>query len=266
MPDATAEKPAEAKKEAADEARMTFGEHLEELRSRLFKSLAVLLVTIVVAMVFHKELAQAVAAPHFDAMSRLRIPTGEQKFIAGSYGAYIMQMMKVTFIVSLFVTSPWIGYQLWAFVSAGLYKDEKKYVTRFAPASFLLFVVGCAFGYFVLIPYCLFGLASTQPADVVSATYTFSDYLSLVMMLTIILGGVFQMPLVMVFFARIGLVQPSTYNKWRRAAILGNVIFAAVVTPADILTMIIVAIPMLLLYEIGVVASYIVVRPAKKAP
>jgi sec-independent protein translocase protein TatC len=171
----------------------------------------------------------------------------------------------------MFVSSPFIGYQLWAFVGAGLYRNERKYVVLFAPVSFALFTLGCAFGYFVLVPYCLYGLAKAMQINaILSNQYVFSDYLSLVMTLTIILGAVFQMPLLMVFFAKIGLVQPSTYNKWRRAAIIANVVFAAVVTPADIFTMVIVAVPMLLLYEIGVVASYLLARkpqtPEPKSP
>jgi sec-independent protein translocase protein TatC len=175
--------------------------------------------------------------------------------------------MKLALIISLFASSPVIGYQLWAFIAAGLYKNERRWVVRFAPLSFLLFCAGCAFGYFVLVPYCLYGLSRSMDPKLVAPTVNFSDYLSLVMTLTIILGAVFQIPLLMVFFAKLGLVQPRTYHKFRKAAVIANIVFAAVVTPADLFTMLIVAVPMLLLYEIGVAISYLAVRtPKAEAP
>jgi len=245
------------------EGRMTFGEHLEELRSRLLKSIVFLLVAIVVSMAFYDQLVIFITRPHIQAMQMVKVSEAETKLMPGSYGGPILAVMKLGFIISIFVSSPWIGYQLWAFVSAGLYKRERRYVATFAPLSFLLFSAGCAFGYIVLVPVCLAGLARSMSfgGSILSNQYLFSDYLSLVMMLTIILGAVFQIPLLMVFLAKTGLVEPSTYNKWRRAAIIANVVFAAVVTPADIFTMVIVAVPMLLLYEIGVILSYLLVQP-----
>jgi sec-independent protein translocase protein TatC len=175
-------------------------------------------------------------------------------------------MMKLAFIVALFVSSPWIGYQLWAFVSAGLYKNERKYVVIFAPISFALFCIGCIFGFTILTPLSLYGLANMLDLSIVSPTYSFSEYLSLVMKLTIMLGAIFQLPLLMVFFAKIGLVEPKTYNEWRRAAIIGNVVFAALITPADVLTMLLVMVPLLLLYEIGVIFSFLLARKRPTPP
>ena len=123
-----------------------------------------------------------------------------------------------------------------------------------------------------MIPYALWGLASMvdftiirdgQEFAVISPMYSFGPYLNLVMLLTIILGGVFQMPLVMVFLSKIGLVHPSKYNEWRRGAIIINVVFAALITPADVFTLFAVAAPMLILYEIGVIVSFIAVRTPK---
>jgi Tat protein translocase TatC len=248
------------------EVRMTFGEHIEELRTRLLKSIGALLIAIVVCMAFYNKLVYWVLRPHFKAMSMLYPGQPLEAFrpMSGSYGGPIMAVMKLAFIVALFIASPVIGYQMWAFVSAGLYPREKKWVVRFAPVSFLLFLAGCAFGYFILVPACLYGLANAMDTKLLDPTkITFSDYLSLVMTLTIILGGVFQMPLLMVFFTKIGLVQPTNFNRWRRHAIIVNLIFAAIVTPADVVSMILVALPMLALYEIGVVASYIAARKPK---
>ena len=243
------------------EVRMTFGEHLEELRSRLFKSVVFLLLAILACMFIYKPLVSFISEPHFQAMKLLEIPRDKSLFLSDTYTGPVVAMMKLAFIIALFVSSPWIGYQLWAFVSAGLYKNERKYVTIFAPVSFILFTIGCVFGFLVLTPLSLYGLANMLDLSIVSPTYSFSEYLSLVMKLTIMLGAIFQMPLLMVFFSKIGLVQPKTYNEWRRAAIIGNVVFAALITPADVLTMLLVMVPLLLLYEVGVVCSYIFARP-----
>ncbi len=251
-------------READSEVRMTFGEHIEELRGRLLKSIVFLLLAIVLCMAFYNELVTFITEPHFKAMELLKIPRDKSLFLSSTYTGPIIAMMKLTFIVALFISSPWVGYQIWAFISAGLYRNERKYVVMFAPVSFVLFCMGCTFGYLILVPYSLYGLANMLDLKIVSPTYSFSEYLGLVMKLTILLGAIFQLPLLMVFFAKIGLVQPSTYNKWRRAAIIFNVVFAAIVTPADIFTMLLVMFPLFLLYEIGVVFSYILARPAAK--
>jgi len=246
------------KKGEEAEARMTFGEHIEELRGRLLKSVVFLMVATIASLFFYDELVLFITRPHMAAMKFLNVPEAEQKLIAGGYAAPVLATMKLGFIVALFVSSPWIGYQVWAFISAGLYKHERKYVVLFAPISYALFTAGCAFGYFILVRVCLIGLAKTGMAGkVVSPQYMFSDYLSLVTTLTIILGAVFQLPLIMVFLSKIGLVAPPTYNKYQRLAILCNLIAAAFIAPPDVISMCVVAIPLILLYEIGVVAAFI---------
>jgi Tat protein translocase TatC len=250
------------------EVRMTFGEHIEELRGRLIKSILFLVLAIIVAMTFYNKLVAFILKPHFWAMAKLYPDLDPSNFrvMSGSYGGPILSVMKLAFIVALFVSSPVIGYQMWAFIGAGLYKHEKRWVVRFAPISFVLFVIGCAFGYKILVPYCLYGLANAIDNRYLDPTkINFSEYLSLVMTLTIILGGVFQVPLIMVFLSKVGLVKPSSWNKWRRHAIIINLLFAAIVTPADVFSMIMVAIPLLVLYEIGFIISWIVAR-APKSP
>ena len=145
-----------------NEVRMSFGEHIEELRSRLVKSILFLILAIVVAMYYYSELVTFITHPHVQAMHFLKVPEAESKLMPGSYGGPIIAVMKLAFIVALFVSSPFIGYQMWSFVSAGLYKHEKRYVVMFAPISFALFTIGCGFGFFVLIPYCLIGLAKSM--------------------------------------------------------------------------------------------------------
>ncbi|HVE40523.1 MAG TPA: twin-arginine translocase subunit TatC [Planctomycetota bacterium] len=263
------------KKGEESEARMTFGEHIEELRGRLLKSIIFLLLATVLSLFFYNELVTFITQPHLAAMRSLRVDLEkkgiktnelEYKLMAGGYTAPVLATMKLGFIIALFVSSPFIGYQIWAFISAGLYKHERKYVVLFAPISYALFALGCAFGYFFLVRICLEGLAKTGlgKGDVVSPQYMFTDYLNLVTTLTILLGAVFQLPLIMVFLSKIGLVAPPTYNKFQRLAILCNLIAAAFISPPDVISMCVVAIPMILLYEIGVAAAFIF-APSKPA-
>lgn len=243
------------------EARMTFGEHLEELRRRLWKAIIALGVCFAVALYFYADLVHFITKPHFRAMQLLKQP--DPRLLSGSYPGPVGAIIKLSFIVACFGASPFILYQFWKFVSAGLHAHERRWVYTFAPSSMFLFVAGCAFGYFVLIPYTLYGLAKAATIDVISPTYTFSDYLNLVMTLTVIMGTVFEMPLVMFFFAKIGLTSASTYNKWRRYAIVGNFILAALLTPADILSMLVMVVPLLFLYELGVILSWLFARKPK---
>jgi len=262
------------KKGEEAEVRMTFGEHIEELRGRLLKSVVFLMLATIVSLFFYDELVWFITRPHVTAMEALKetikakglkVNDLEYKLMAGGYASPVIATMKLGFIIALFVSSPWIGYQIWAFISAGLYKHERKYVVLFAPISYALFAAGCAFGYLFLVRVCLMGLARTGMAggDVVSPQYMFSDYLNLVTTLTIILGAVFQLPLIMVFLSKIGLVAPPTYNKYQRLAILCNLIAAAFIAPPDVISMCVVAIPMILLYEIGVVAAFVFTAPPK---
>jgi sec-independent protein translocase protein TatC len=247
------------KKGEEAEVRMTFGEHIEELRGRLLKSVVFLMVATIASLYFYNELVWFITRPHIWAMQQLSVPESAQKLLAGGYASPVISMMKLGFIVALFVSSPWIGYQIWAFISAGLYKNERKYVVMFAPISYALFAAGCAFGYMILVRVCLLGLARTGMGggEAITPQYMFSDYLNLVTTLTILLGAVFQLPLIMVFLSKIGLVAPPTYNKYQRLAILCNLIAAAFIAPPDVISMCIVAIPMILLYEIGVAAAFI---------
>ena len=253
---------------AEAEVRMTFGEHIEELRGRLLKSVVFLMVATILSLFFYDHLVWFITRPHVAAMDSLKETLKhkgvkpndlEFKLMAGGYAAPVIATMKLGFIIALFVSSPWIGYQIWAFISAGLYKNERKYVVMFAPISYALFAAGCSFGYMFLVRVCLTGLANTGMAggDVVAPQYMFTDYLNLVTTLTILLGAVFQLPLIMVFLSKIGLVAPATYNKYQRLAILCNLIAAAFIAPPDVISMCVVAVPMILLYEIGVVAAFL---------
>lgn len=230
---------------------MTFVEHLDELRTRLLRCIGALLVTMLGSMFFYRTLIDVATIPHYRAMSWLG--SGAQ-FIFGSFGT-IGTVMKMAAIVGFFAASPYVARELWGFVAAGLYRNERRYVRAFAPVSFLLFVLGGVFGYFLLIPFTLYAMMRMMPLEKVAPVLNLGDYLGFVLTLTIVLGMVFQLPLVMVFLTKIGLVSPGRYRSWRKHAVLANIVFAAVIAPPDVLSMAVFALPLLVLYEVGLWCS-----------
>ena len=237
---------------------MTFVQHLDELRTRILRSLVALLVTFTGAMVVYTDLIDLATMPPSRAMSWLGKPAA---FIIADFTGSVGAVMKLACIVGLFFASPYIAREIWAFVAAGLYRDEKRYVKSFAPASFLLFLLGCVFGYFILIPYALYGMVTMMPLEKVEPVLNIGDYLGLVLTLTILLGVVFQLPLVMVFLTKVGLVMPARWRGWRRHAIVANVLAAAVLAPPDLLSMVVFVLPLLVLYEAGLVCASLASRP-----
>ena len=250
------------------EVKMTFGEHLEELRWRLVKSLIAFSVVFVGAVVLYEKLIGFVVQPHYRVMEWLKVKPEDASLISGSYTKPIWAAMKLAFIVAIVVASPVIAYQIWKFVAAGLYPRERKYVARYAPVSFLLFAGGCVFGYLVLIPYGLYGMAQMFDLKQVKPMYVLTDYLDLVMGLTIVTGVVFQLPLIMAFCSAIGLTTWRTWVRWIRFAIVAIFIAAAILTPTpDVFTQLLLAIPLLLLYGVGIGLAALIgpserVRPA----
>jgi Tat protein translocase TatC len=230
---------------------MTFVEHLDELRTRLLRCIGALGVAMIGSMVFYRTLIDVATIPHYRAMSWLGLGVN---FILGNFGT-IAIVMKMAAIVGFFAASPYIARELWGFVAAGLYRNERRYVRAFAPVSFLLFMLGGVFGYFLLIPFTLYAMMRMMPLEKVAPVLNLGDYLGFVLTLTIILGLVFQLPLVMVFLTKIGLVDPGRYRSWRKHAVLGNIVFAAVIAPPDLLSMAVFSLPLLALYEVGLWCS-----------
>ncbi|MBV8880333.1 MAG: twin-arginine translocase subunit TatC, partial [Planctomycetaceae bacterium] len=156
---------------------MTFVQHLDELRTRLLRSIVAMLAAVVVSTFFYKGLIDLATLPHYRAMAW--VGSGA-RFILGGFGS-VAAVMKLAAIVGFFFASPYVARELWGFVSAGLYRDERRHVAAFAPASFLLFLLGCVFGYFVLVPSALYAMVSMMPLDKVDPVLDLADYLGFVM-------------------------------------------------------------------------------------
>ncbi|MGQ3684557.1 MAG: twin-arginine translocase subunit TatC [Candidatus Loosdrechtia sp.] len=249
------EKTAEDRNEI-EKIKMTLGAHLEELRSRILYSIIALVLLFIVCWFFKEQILEVAKRPHKIAMSKAGLPTELQVL---SYQEGFYAYMKLCFITSILATYPFIVYQIWQFVSAGLYQKEKSYILRFLPVSYLAFVAGGFFGYFLLIPFGLqFLIGILGPG--IQPIITMQQYISFVFMLTVALGLVFQLPLVMLLLSKIGFVSPDKFMTWRKYAILMIFIIAAIVTPPDPFTQTMTAGPMFILYELGI----LIARPTKK--
>jgi sec-independent protein translocase protein TatC len=243
--------------------RMSFGAHLEELRLRLFRSVLALALATGAAFCFHKQLLAIATIPHYRAYAMFDPPPAEWKFIACDYVGPVTAMVKISLLTGLLFASPVIGWQVWRFIGAGLYARERRWALSFGICSYLLFLAGCVSGYFALIPTTLYGLASMLPFDRVQPSFQIEGYLNLVMTLTVALGGVFQLPLIMAFLTRIGLVDPTSWGRWRKHGIIGNLVLAAVLAPGDPLSLAAFAAPLLVLYEVGALVAR-VCAPARE--
>jgi Tat protein translocase TatC len=187
--------------------------------------------------------------------------------IAISYLESFMTYFKVALVFGLFFATPMILYEMWKFVGAGLYPNEQRYILIFLPFSVALFIGGALFGYWSVIPVAL-GFLASWGADMVDMSFTISSYVGLFFTLTVLLGLVFQTPLVMIFFGKVGLVSADGFRKARKYAIFGALVFAGVVTPPDPMSWTLVAGPMIILYEFGIILVGFVTRkkgrPAKE--
>ncbi|MBM2833857.1 MAG: Twin arginine-targeting protein translocase TatC [Candidatus Brocadiaceae bacterium] len=206
--------------------RMSLGSHLEELRRRVVYSVIAIVFCFVVCWFFKVQILDMAKNPHKFAMTKAGLSTELQVL---SYQEGFYAYMKLCFITSVFFAYPIIIYQIWQFVSVGLYKKEQKYILLFLPISYAAFVVGGLFGYFLLIPFGLqFLIGILGPG--IQPIITMGTYVSFVFMLTVALGLVFQLPLVMLLLSKIRFITPDKFIAWRKYAILVIFIIAAIVT------------------------------------
>ncbi len=239
------------------EKRLPISEHLEELRSRIINSIIVVVVLFFISWFYKLRILDIIKKPHSITMESLGLSQSLQVL---SYQEGFYAYIKLCLMTAVFLAYPVILYQIWKFVEAGLYKKERRYVRIFAPISFIAFILGVLFGYFFLIPFGLQFLIKVLGGGI-QPIITMSQYISLVTMLTLALGVVFQLPLVMLFVSRIGMLKAEDFIKWRMYSILIIFILAAVITPPDPFTQVMTALPMIILYEIGI----LIIRPTKKA-
>jgi len=239
-------------KSAPSNPTMSLGDHLEELRYRVILAVIGLAVALVASLFFGKTIISFLEKPYFLAMgkeARMQVLGPAEGFI--SY-------MNISLITGAVIASPWIFYQLWMFVAAGLYPNEKRYVYMAVPFSVGLFIAGALFFLFVIAPVTLKVLVLFNKEVLeVDSNFTFQKYISLITVMMLVFGVAFQTPIVVFVLNKIGLVSLEALYKSRRFVILGVIIVAAAATPgSDMFSLFALAIPMYLLFELGVLLCY----------
>jgi len=195
-----------------------------------------------------------------DRLNIYKLKTLQVIAVAAGFISYI----KIALIAGLLLSSPWVFYQLWMFVAAGLYPHEKRYVNIAAPFSAILFVTGALFFLFVVAPLTLKFLVSfNQRVLDVNSQFTFQHYISFVSHLMLVFGLAFQTPTAIFFLNRTGLVSIAALNKSRKFVVLAIFIVAAMATPPDVISQITLAVPLYILFELGILLSYIASRRRK---
>jgi sec-independent protein translocase protein TatC len=227
-------------------AEGTLISHLLELRDRVLRAVIAVAVCFVPLAFFQNELFTLIAQPLIH-----KLPEGTS-LIATSVVSPFMAPLKLTIIVALFIAMPYVLYQVWAFVAPGLYRHERRFAMPLAVSSVLLFYAGVAFAYYVVFPLMFQFLASTTPVGVKMMT-DISNYLDFVLLLFFAFGVAFEMPVAVVLLVATGLVKVEALTRNRGYVILGIFIIAAFLTPPDAVSQSFMAVPMYLLYELGIV-------------
>ena len=267
-----------------NEKKLSFFEHLDELRSRLIASLIATVVGMVVAFYLYEPFIFKLLTGPLDALAgRTDNPfvsglltgllktvsgqaaTGQQvKLYTGLTGGFMVQI-KTAFFGGLILASPFIFYQIWAFVAAGLTDREKRAVRIYLPASLALFLAGITLAYWIMLPPVMYFFLVVCNAGLESIP-TVNEYVSILAGCCLGFGLVFQMPILILFLTHIGVVTPAFLAKKRRYAILLIFIVAAIFTPTpDMVSQFIMAIPMLILYEVSIWISRAVFASRQKA-
>ena len=236
--------------DVVDGTRMSLGDHLEELRGRILYALGAVVVAFLVTFVLFREQALAlVADPIVKTLSGLGYTP---VLVALSPTDRFLAYVKVSALLSLFLASPVVLYHLWAFVAAGLYPKERRYVHVIFPFSTVSFILGVLFAYFVMVRFGLRFLYSFGDDALIRMTPTVRENVDFVIKLSLVLGVVFQLPLVMLALEKMGVVTVKQLAGGRRFALLGCVVLGMVLTDPSVVTQLMLAGPMYALYETGI--------------
>ncbi|MBZ5606924.1 MAG: twin-arginine translocase subunit TatC [Acidobacteriia bacterium] len=240
--------------------RMSFMEHLEELRNRIIKSLYGLAVAFLASIVYCYKLWEIVSEPAVAALKTLHVDPPQLISTTPMEGFSII-WVKLPLLCSIFLGSPWLVYQLWAFISPGLYKRERRWAVPFVLLTGGLFIAGGCFAYFLAFRYGLtFLLGISLLAGNVKPMVTITEYFDLFVNVTLGVGLVFELPVLIFLLTLLRIVSPRFLMRHSRYAILIIVIVAAIITPTpDVVNLMLFAVPMCALYFVGVFASYLLV-------
>lgn len=233
------------------EDQMTIVEHITELRKRILYVVIMLVVGLIGGLLL--------ADPIYDYMRNTK-PANQFNLHGFSLWDGIGIYMKFAFIVALAITLPFIMYQLWAFVSPGLKSEERRAALRYVPFVFILFLLGLSFAYFVVFPMAFEFTSKINKHMELAETYGITQYFTFMFNILLPMSLLFELPVVIMFLTRIRLLNPLRLRKMRRFAYFGLIVLGTMLSPPDIISDILVSIPLLILYEVSVFTSSIVYR------
>jgi sec-independent protein translocase protein TatC len=239
-------------------AEGTLMSHLLELRNRLMKAMLAVFLVFIPCATFANNLFDLVAQPLVD-----KLPSGSSLISTSVVGPF-MTPFKVAFYVALFTAMPVVLYQIWAFVAPGLYRREKRFAVPLLVSSVVLFYVGVLFAYFAVFPVMFNFFVGTVPGAV-KYNPDMASYIDFVLTMFLAFGAAFEVPVVVVLLVLTGLVKVETLGSQRGYVIIGIFVVAAILTPPDAISQCIMAIPMWLLYEFGLVMARVMQKMRKEA-
>jgi sec-independent protein translocase protein TatC len=233
----------------------TFISHLVELRDRLLRAILAVIVVFLCLFPWARDLYAILAQPLVAAL-----PAGGQMIATDVVGVFLVPV-KVAFLVAFVIALPYVLYQTWAFVAPGLYAHEKRLVLPLVAASWVLFLVGMAFAYFLVFPVVFKFMASMAPEGVAWMT-DIDKYLSFALTTFVAFGVTFEVPVVVIVLVRAGLVSIQKLKEIRPYVIVGAFVIGAIFTPPDVISQVMLAVPLWVLYELGIVFARFVVKPS----
>lgn len=244
--------------------RMSFMEHLEELRSRLMRALAGLGVAFVLSMTFMTPFWRVVSRPAEGALRQLGL--APRLVFTTPTEAFATVWVKLPLLAALFLASPWVLYQLWAFIAPGLYTRERRWAVPFVVSTAALFLAGGLFAYFVVFRYSLVFLLGVGRDLNVQSMVSMSEYFDLFMDVTLGVGMVFELPVLLFLLTALHVVTPGFLLRHSRYFILAITIVAAVITPTqDAVNLGLLVVPLCLLFFVGILASWLLARHRRRA-
>ncbi|HXE64509.1 MAG TPA: twin-arginine translocase subunit TatC [Bryobacteraceae bacterium] len=249
-------------------ARMSFLGHLEELRHRILMIVYGLAGAFCFALIFRNQMWDIVQKPATDALKHLHVVPPDLAAI-GPMDVFQITWMKLPLLAAIFLASPWILYQVWAFIAPGLYKHERRWAVPFVASSAGLFIIGGIFAYFVIFRFGLEFLLGLGLGHGIRPTVSVTEYYDLFVDVMLSVGIIFEIPVLLFLLTLIRIVSPRFLLKHSRYAIMVIVVLAAVITPTgDVFNLTLFATPMILLFYLGVFGSYVLVlkRENQKFP
>ena len=242
------------------EGTMTFWDHLDELRSVIIRAFVVTVVVAVVAFCLKDELFAVVLAPRTSDFITYRL-MGVEPFSIHLMNTGLTEQfmihMKTAFYAGVLVASPYIVYLLFRFISPALYDNERRYATALVSSGYLMFMLGTLLNYFLIFPLTVKFLGTYQVSEDVANMLTLQSYMDTLLMMSLVMGIVFELPVVSWLLGRMGLINAQMMKTWRKHAVVAILIISAIITPTtDAFTLFVVALPIWLLYE----ASIFIVR------